>query len=359
MLFPIIILLALLFILNLILLVSINNLFVPENITSIDVNISIIVAAKNEAENIPKFIGHLKKLDYPAENFEVILVDDNSTDDTYNLIKEQIIPLPNFKVLSAKSAGPGGKRDALSLGIQNAKYPFIMITDADCCPDSNWLKSFSQKFDQGYEMSFGVAPFYQSKNLVNRISCFENLKSSIFSFAMTSIRLPYTATARNFGFTKKVFDSIGGYANTKDTRSGDDDLLLREAIKKKIKIGVVTENNSFVYSKTKNNFRDYLQQKARHTQTSFYYLNIHKTILGFWHLLNLFFLFSPVLMISNLQFGILLPSKLLIDLLVTKATQKRFSYNYSIVKIIYLQIFYELLLIIHFFNARFTEIKWK
>jgi hypothetical protein len=275
------------------------------------------------------------------------------------LIKELIIPLSNFRVISTKSSGVKGKREALSLGIQNAKYPIIMITDADCRPENKWLKSFSRKFSQGYDMLFGIAPFYQNKNLVNRISCFENLKSSFLSFSMASLGLPYSAAARSFGFTKKVFDSIGGYTNTKDTKSGDDDLLLREAIKNNIKIGVVANANTFVYSETKNNFSEYLQQKARHTQTSFHYLKIHKLILGFWHLLNLTFLFSPFMIFVNPIYGILFPSKLLIDLIVTKSTQKRFGYKFSIINIIYLQIFYEVFLVIHFLNARFTEIKWK
>ena len=89
-------------------------------------------------------------------------------------------------------------------------------------------------------MLFGIAPFYQKKNLVNKISCFENLRSSVLSFSMASIGLPYTAAARNFGFSKNAFESLGGYSKTKDTKSGDDDLLLREAVKNKLKIGVVT-----------------------------------------------------------------------------------------------------------------------
>jgi len=359
MLLPIIIFITILLFLNLIFLVSLTKLFTVDRSVYSFKNISIIVAAKNEANNIETLINHLKKLEYPVDSFEVILVDDNSADNTYDIIKQLIITLLNFRVLSTKSTGFSGKRDALSLGIQNAKYPFIMITDADCCPGSNWLKSFSQKFNRGYGMLYGVAPFYQNKNLINQISCFENLKSSFLSFAMTSLGLPYSATARSFGFAKKVFDSIGGYSNTRDTKSGDDDLLLREAVKKKIRIGVVTDVNSFVFSRTKNNFKEYLQQKARHTQTSFYYLNIHKIILGFWHLLNLFFLFSTFLMFLNPIFGILLPSKVLIDLLFTKTSQKRFGYNYSLLNIFYLQILYEVFLVVHFLNARFTEIKWK
>ncbi len=208
-------------------------------------------------------------------------------------------------------------------------------------------------------MSFGVAPFYQREYLVNKISCFENLRGTLLSFSMASFGLPYTAAARNFGFTKNAFESLGGYSKTKDTISGDDDLLLREAVKNKMKIGVLTEAESFVYSETKNSFNEYFQQKARHTQTSFHYLKRHQVILGLWHLLNLSFLLSPLLMFFNPILGILLPSKLIIDFIVVKKNQIKFSYTFSITEIIYLQIFYEVLLIIHFFNARFFEIKWK
>jgi cellulose synthase/poly-beta-1,6-N-acetylglucosamine synthase-like glycosyltransferase len=126
-----------------------------------------------------------------------------------------------------------------------------------------------------------------------------------------------------------------------------------------MKIGTVTESGSLVFSEAKKTFSEYFQQKARHTQTSFHYLKKHQLILGFWHLLNLVFLFSPLLMISEPFFGILLPAKLLSDVLVVKSNQKQFSYDFSVAEIIYLQFFYEFFLIIHFLNARFTEIKWK
>ena len=324
-----------------------------------EVNISIVIAAKNETKNINKLIYHLRNLDYSPEMYEVILVDDSSTDDTLSKMKGKTESFNNFSILSTKTQGASGKREALSLGIQNSKYPYILITDADCRPEINWLKSYAKKFTQGYAMLFGMAPFYQKKNLVNKISCFENLRSSVLSFSMASIGLPYTAAARNFGFSKNAFESLGGYSRTKDTTSGDDDLLLREAVKNNLKIGVVTEPGSFVFSETKKTFSEYFQQKARHTQTSFHYLKKHQLMLGFWHLLNLTFIFSPLLMILNPLFGFLLPAKFLIDIFVVKSNQKKFNYDFSTVEIIYLQVIYELLLVVHFLNARFADIKWK
>ena len=323
------------------------------------VNISVIIAAKNEAENIDTLIESLKSLNYPSEMFEVIFVDDNSIDGTYNKLKSKTDSIENFLVLELKTSGMSGKREALSLGINNAKYPNILIMDADCRAEINWLQSYSSKFNQSFEMVFGIAPFYQKKNLVNKISCFENLRSSLLSFSMASFGLPYTAAARNFGFTKNAFESLQGYSKTKDTLSGDDDLLLREAVKRKMKIGVVTEPGSFVFSESKKTFKEYFQQKARHTQTSFHYLKRHQVIIGFWHLLNLSFLFSPLLMFVNPLLGVLLPGKLIIDFIVVKSNQKKFSYEFSVIEVFYLQILYELLLVFHFFNARFSEVRWK
>lgn len=350
---------TILFLLNVLLIYSIKKLTSMSKSVKHSVNISIVVAAKNEAKNVDGLINSLQNLDYPGEKFEVIFVDDNSVDGTYEKLKSILTSIKNFSVLDLKSFNGSGKRDALTLGINKSEHPFIMITDADCRPEKNWLTSSSKKFSEGFEILFGTAPFYQHKSLINKISCFENLRSSILSFSLAAFELPYTAAARNIGFTKKTFETLGGYSNTKDTLSGDDDLLLREAVKNKMKIGVVTETGSFVYSEAKKTFKEYFQQKARHTQTSFHYLKKHQAILGLWHLSNFTFLFSPLLMFFNPILGILLPSKFIIDFIVVKTTQKKFSYRFSIVEIIYLQIFYELLLIIHFFNARFSEIKWK
>jgi cellulose synthase/poly-beta-1,6-N-acetylglucosamine synthase-like glycosyltransferase len=350
---------TILLLLNILVIFSLKRLDNGSKTESQYVNISIVIAAKNEEGNINELIHHLKNLDYPPEMFEVILIDDNSTDETIIRIKRQTESLQNYSNITMRTSEVSGKREALSFGINHSKYPYLLITDADCRPEKNWLKSYSKKFEQDYDMLFGIAPFFRHKTLVNRISCFENLRNSVLSFSLASISLPYTAVARNFGFCKSTFKSLEGYSKTKDTKSGDDDLLLREAVKKNMKIGVVTEPGSFVYSETKKTFAEYFQQKARHTQTSFYYLKKHQLILGLWHLLNLAFLFSPLLILFNPLYGILLPVKILIDVSVIKSNQKKFSYDFSTVEIIYLQIFYELLLIIHFLNARFTDVKWK
>jgi len=299
-------------------------------------------------------LSSLNKLDYPGEFFEVIFIDDNSSDGTYKTISEKTKEFENFNVYKLQSENKSGKRNALELGISKSVNPYILITDADCEPRKDWLTAYSNKFADGFDFLFGIAPFFREKFLVNKVSCFENFRNSILTIIAANMGLPYSAAARNLGFKKTSFEKVGGYSKTIDTLSGDDDLLLREAVKNNLKIGTVTAKDSFVFSKTKETFKEYLKQRARHTQTAFHYLFKQQLILGLWHVFNLLILFSPILFFLDINFLFLLPVKLLLDLVIILSTQKKFGYTFS-----FTEILYELFLIIHFFNAKFGRIEWK
>ena len=320
---------------------------------------SIIIAAKNEAKNLGKLIFALSKLNYPEDDYEVIIVDDNSTDYTYETAHQLISGLNNFSVVKAERKRFEGKRGALDYGISLAQHPNILITDADCIPEENWLKSISEKLLSGCDFVFGIAPFVQAEGIVNKISCYENFRNSVLAISAAYLGLPYTASARNLGFKKSAFTKIGGYKNTLETISGDDDLLLREAIKNKLKICPMTEMGSFVFSETKKTFKEYFSQRARHTQTSFYYPLKQKMLLAVWHTLNIAFVPLPLLILINRFFIIPFILKLLLDIITAFLFQKKFGYRFSLIEIICLQVFYEILLIVHLIRARFGRIEWK
>ncbi|MCH8325407.1 MAG: glycosyltransferase [Bacteroidetes bacterium] len=320
---------------------------------------SIVIAIKNEAENIPGLIISIKKLFYPKDFYEVIIIDDNSDDDSYQIINDAVKKIDNIKLYKVGEKKYPGKKGALEFGVGKASNPYIVITDGDCLPQKNWLISFASKFSQGYDVVFGASPFIKTESLINKISCFENLRTTILTFTAATYGLPYSASARSFGFTKNIYEHIGGYKNTTDTLSGDDDLFIREAIKQKAKIGCFIEKEGLVFTNSVSSFKDYLQQKARHTSTSFYYLPKHKYLLGVWHLSNLFFLILPFLFFINIFFSVFFIFKFLTDIVLIKRMQKLINYNFNPFEIIYLQIIYELLLIVNIFNSKFSDIKWK
>lgn len=323
------------------------------------IKFSIIVAAKNEEENIQKLISALKDINYDKENYEVIIVDDHSTDNTVLNAEKLTADINNIRVVKYQNKFLNGKREALDYGISLASFPFILITDADCVLGKDWLSYYANVFQNDYDFVIGIAPFYQSRLLVNKISCFENFRATLLFITAANSGSPYTASARNFGFKKKSFEKIAGYRNTTDTLSGDDDLLLREAVKNKLKISTLTSSESFAYSETKKSFKEYLLQRARHTQASFHYLFKHKLFLSIWHILNISFILSPVLIAVDTIFILPFFTKLILDLITTIICQKKLGYKFSLFEIIYLQISYEIFLIVHFFNAKLGRISWK
>ncbi|QQS37359.1 MAG: glycosyltransferase [Ignavibacteriales bacterium] len=383
--------------------------------------VSIVVAAKNEQDNIARLLESIKNCKYPYENFEIIIVDDRSQDDTTEIINSLKGNHSNLKVVTAKDKPYPGKKGALALGIQYSKYDFILITDADCVVSEKWIETFANKFLSGFDFVFGAAPltnnldelnyfsekndnsrqrflsrgllrndslkshiqddchfdqrekshsFIESKssnasqltkqgNFISKISSFENLRSSILTFTAAKLGMPYSAAARSFGFKKSSFEKVKGYANTTETLSGDDDLLLREAVKAKMKIDCIIEPDAFVYSETKKTFREYLFQKSRHTKTSLHYLFKSQLVLGLWHIANLLLMLSLFLIPLNLIYITFFILKLLIDVIVVLSLQKKFGYSFNFFEIIFLQPVYEVMLVINFFAGIILPDKWK
>lgn len=321
--------------------------------------LSIIIAAKNEEENINSLFDSLELLNYPKENFEVIIIDDNSTDKTAELIQSRISDKNNFALIIADEKKFEGKKGALSIGIENARNNFIVITDADCKPETNWLNAIAGGLDYGYDFVFGVAPIKTGKTLVEKLSAFENLRNSYLTIAAVGLNIPYSAAARSFAFRKTSFISIGGYLNTTETLSGDDDLLIREAVKNKMLIGTVIEPDTLVYSAAPKSFNEYFKQKKRHLQTSFHYLFKQKIFLGFWHLINLISLISIVLGLISPILALPFVVKVIYDFFLVIRFQKHLGHSFKLHEIIYVQILFEVFVVINFFNSLSGKTKWK
>jgi cellulose synthase/poly-beta-1,6-N-acetylglucosamine synthase-like glycosyltransferase len=322
-------------------------------------NFSIIIAAKNESGNVKRLAESLNNIDYPKGNYEIIFVDDGSSDATATLFQQFINKETDCPVISSAGKPYEGKKGALSVGIEKSKYPFILITDADCVVPACWLKACAFKFSEGYDFIIGAAPFFYGKGFANLLSCFENLRSVFLSFSLAGAGLPYNAAARNLGFKREAFLKAAGYRNTTETISGDDDLLLREMAKKNFKIGTLTDSESFVFSDTAQNLKSFFRQRARHTATSFHYALRIKAALAAWHGINLFFLFSPVLFFLDWKLTLPFFIKIISDVFIVLKAQKKINYKFSLFAIAPLQVCYELLLIISFVGGRFFKVKWK
>ncbi|MBK7630612.1 MAG: glycosyltransferase [Ignavibacteriales bacterium] len=321
--------------------------------------LSLVIAAKNEETNINSLIDSIEQLNYPKENLEIIIVDDSSTDKTTELIQSKIKDKIHFKLITANNKTILGKKGALAIGIEAAQNNFIAITDADCVPKAYWLNAIAGKLDEGFDFVFSVAPIESGKTLVEKISAFENLRNTYLTIAAVGLNIPYSAAARSFAFRKTSFNRIGGYSNTTETISGDDDLLLREAVKNKMLIGTIIEPDAFVFSAAPIIFANYFKQKKRHLQTSFYYLAKQKMFLGFWHLINLVSLLSVWLFLISPILAMPFAVKLIYDFFVVIKYQKKLGHHFNFHEIIYLQILFEVFIVVNFFNSLSGKTEWK
>ena len=323
------------------------------------IKISVIIAAKDEEENLDKLFLSLQRQNFPKDNFEIVFVDDNSSDGTFERANKFSDQFPNFVLLKAENKKLPAKKGALDIGISASRFPFLLFTDADCEPQIDWLHAFSNKFSQNFDLLIGLAPLTFDKSFANHFFCFDNLRTTVLTFAAAWFGLPYSAASRSLGIKKETFLKLGGFSKTLQTLGGDDDLLIREAVENKCKIGIVSEAKSLVFSNTQKSFSDYFLQKRRHTATSFHYLRKQKVVLGFWHLINILAIDSLFLIPFYPEAGFVFLSKIFCDYVIVYSFQKKFNYTFSFGEIFFFQILYECLLVFHYFSAKFIKIKWK
>ncbi len=261
--------------------------------------ISIIIAARNESDNLYDNLPFILTQDYPE--FEVIIVNNQSVDDSAWLLKALCIQHKNLKVVEIaknKHLLPG-KKLPITLGVKAAKYEKMVFTDADCKPASNqWLRIMSETFTEKNQIILGYAPYFRTKGIINRIIRYDTafIGASYLSFALAKI--PYMGVGRNLAYTKKVFESVRGFKSHYSLPSGDDDLFIQEAaVNQNYTIQISPE--TFCYSKASETWKGWVRQKTRHYSTSSRYKVIKKALLGIYPISLLLVWLTFVILLFN------------------------------------------------------------
>lgn len=265
--------------------------------------ISVIVCAKNEAENSKKFIPLLLEQDYP--DFEIVLIDDSSTDQTLELFEEFEKKDSRIKLVKVvnNEAFWGNKKFALTLGIKAAKNEYLLFIDADCYPTSkDWISSMSSHFTLKKTIVLGYGAYEKVPNsFLNKLIRFETLLTATQYFAWAKTGKPYMGVGRNLAYKREEFFNVNGFIDHMKLRSGDDDLFINQASNKE-NTTICFTKDSFTYSKPKTTFKDWFTQKRRHVSTATYYKPFDRMQLAVFFLSQfLFFLLSIILLISHFQ----------------------------------------------------------
>lgn len=261
--------------------------------------ISVIVCAKNEEENVRTLIPLLVEQNYPQ--FEIVLIDDASSDATLEIFEEFEKLHSNIKLVKVENneAFWGNKKYALTLGIKAAKHEYLLFTDADCLPSSkDWIANMSSQFTVEKTIVLGYGAYDKiGGSFLNKIIRFETLLTATQYFSWAKLGKPYMGIGRNLAYKREEFFKVRGFMDHMKIRSGDDDLFINQAAEKK-NTTVCYLPDSFTYSKPKTSFKEWFTQKRRHVSTANHYKIFDRNQLGIFYVSQLLFLLLPIILLA-------------------------------------------------------------
>ena len=263
--------------------------------------VSVVVCAFNEADNLLANLKSLAEQRYP--DYEIILVDDGSTDETPRIIREFQDEFNSEKrpvrVLRITPSESNGKKYALSRGIEMARRENILVTDADCSPSSpHWINKMASGLEGDSEIVLGYGAYRKIPgSLLNKLIRFETLMTALQYFSYALQGQAYMGVGRNLAYKKVLFDNTGGFRTHLDVRSGDDDLFVNEVATSKNTV-ICDHPDAFTISDPEGELSSWVRQKRRHITTSKHYKTKQKFKLGVFYLSQIGFYTGAIALLT-------------------------------------------------------------
>ena len=238
--------------------------------------VTVILCAHNESENLSHYLQALLTQDYPT--YEVIVVDDGSEDSTREVVERYMTQDPRVHMTFVPYGARVGstKKLALTLAAKAAQYEYLLLTDADCVPESNrWISEMMSGFEevQGDKVQgtkdivLGFSPYFEEKGFVNRLVRFDTLFNGLHYLGAALCGHPYMGVGRNLAYRKSLFFESGGFTHLMTNRAGDDDLFVNHVATKQ-NTAVVVNPEAYTWSLSKKTIKEWWQQKRRHLSVS-------------------------------------------------------------------------------------------
>ncbi|MBM3325572.1 MAG: glycosyltransferase [Calditrichaeota bacterium] len=335
-------------------------------------SVSVLVAARNEEKDIGRCLDALSKQNYPLELLEIIVIDDDSTDRTTEIVLSFSAQHPNIRLLKSGAAAdiavnrrgitaePEGavnqgrltadlylapKKRALLTGIAFSQSEIILATDADCVPPHGWVRRIARQFEPEVAAVVGYSPIMQNvecrmqnaecgvqddkdleqrsflarmfANLTSTTAHFDAFVNGIIAAGTIGLGVPTTAAGRNFAYRRKSFLTVQGFGASGAGASGDDDLLLQRLAIYTGKILFSTDPATFVPAAAPSSLTAWWRMKRRHLSAGRRYSSemiVVSTLLYSFNLgLTICFILSLIGYLGWLNLSLLWAVKILID----------------------------------------------
>lgn len=264
--------------------------------------ISVIISARNESENLQKYLPYVLEQDYP--NFEVIVINDGSTDESEDVLSTFEEKYTNLY----HTFTPDGaryisrKKLALTVGIKASKHDWLVFTEANCRPASkDWLKLMARNFSPRTEVVLGYSGYEQENGWLQRKVAFTNLFMSMRYLGFALINKPYMGIGRNMAYRKELFFNNKGFSSHLNLQRGEDDLFINE-VATPFNTRVETAPGAVIRMEPVYGYKSWKEEKVSYLATSKYYHGMQRYLSGFETTSRLLFI---AILIATIVFSII------------------------------------------------------
>jgi cellulose synthase/poly-beta-1,6-N-acetylglucosamine synthase-like glycosyltransferase len=328
--------------------------------------VSVIICARNESENLSKYLEPVLKQDYP--DYEVIVVNDCSEDNSYEILGDYLEKYPHLKVstINKDSKFIHSKKFAQFIGIKAAVNEILLFTDADCMPESDkWIEKMTSHINEEISFVLGYGGYFKKAGLLNKYIRFDSMTIAMQYLGMAIRGIPYMGVGRNLAYKRSVFFENKGYGAHNHIISGDDDLFVNTNARS-CNTAVEFSPSAHTRSVPCSDIIEWITQKKRHLTTAPYYKLKDKVLLITEPLTRIiFYSFFIVLLSFNFIWPFVIAIfglRLVTQIIVYALVQKRLNETGLIFYSIFFDIFSPLInVIVYLSNVRTRpdKNKWK
>ncbi len=258
--------------------------------------LTVVICARDEAYSLEKLIPVLLEQDH--QQFEILVVNDRSTDGSEEILLWLEKDNPNLRVVNIPTGTRNafGKKMALWIGVREARYDRVVVTDADCMPASkDWLALMAAGMPEGKSIVVANSPYERKTGLTNVLERYDGAMKAMQFLGFACAGLPYMGVGRNLGYEKELFlrskDKVKGW----NAMSGDDDLFVNAVATQK-NTNAILDPNSFMFTRATRDMRSWWRRKRRHYTTAVHYRFVHQFLLMLLPLAKMVFWASLIIL---------------------------------------------------------------
>lgn len=255
---------------------------------------SVVVAARDEEHALPALLNALVRQTHPC--YEVIVVDDASTDATAAVVRRYAARHANIRLVRVGQPQPPRKKHALTQGIAAARHEVLAFTDADCTPPPGWLEALARRQDaEGDVLVVGYSPFREAPGVLNALARYETFVTGLYTAAAVGWNRAYMAVGRSMSYPRALFNAVGGFAHSQQSMSGDDDLMVQHVVRcNAAPVSHAFGPETYVPSDAPETWRAWVHQKRRHASAGRYYAPYARLHLTCFHATGLALWAAPL-----------------------------------------------------------------